>query len=462
LDQALADDPALRARFEEIAAHLLRYDHLPPAPPPPPFSVLDAALDAEVDAALGQPDSQAQGVASKRHPLDALTPALSSPDLSSPDLRILDLQPRAPGRLPRKRLRWGAFAAAAALVAVALWSPWRDGAGTRQARSISATGLTFVPGPGLALIRAGRSLPAPARALRDLRPGDELRCQSPTQSPTEAHLAGRVRVVLDGGAALRIGSGSGTSGASAADSHSVLGTVRLLTGRAWFEVAPGAFEVHTPYGVVRVLGTAFEVDLRAGRLDVSVAHGRVSSQANSSRAGSSSAGPSGQELPSSLPPPVEIAAGWGLSEGRLTRLAGPAGAWFQRPRLLLTRAGTGPLASTLTRGTPLRLDLSFANPGQVPVRLRGPGAVRTAVWISFETPEGRTVAEMPVLPANVVAGQALLEPGASAELAPGQRRVLTIEILPPVGSPGAYRCRALYRPEGQPAVLSDPLDLEVR
>jgi len=393
VDTALEHDPELRRAFEEVAGHLLRYDHLPPAPPAPPFALLEARLDR---ALAGEPDHE-----------------------TAPDLRILELQDRHPAVGVGAGVRWAAVAcvAAAALLLVALTVPW----GVEQ----TADGPTLMPGPGLELVRNGRSMPAPARAAQPLYAGDVLRCTA----PAEAQLGERVRLVLDAGAAVRIEEVDRPAGSPPAPT-----VVRLQNGRAWFEVAPGAFEVRTPYGPVRVLGTAFEVDLRAGRLDVAVAHGRVTADGR------------------------EIAAGWRLAEGALTQAGYPAGGWFRQPRLQLEATAAGPA----TLGAPLRLRLLFSNPGQVPLRLSGPGAVRTALWASFETPDGRIVREVPIRPAHVVAGLELLEPGKTTVLGPGESKVLTIEILAPVRSAGAYRCRALYRPEGQPAVLSAPLDLEVR
>ncbi len=371
VDSALAADAALRQEFESIAGHLLQYEHLPPAPPPPPFAQIEAALD----------------------------------DGSTPDLGVLRLQD-AP---PRRRSLTAVTALAALLLAAVLvWRPWD----TRQG---SGELIDLVAGRGMQLLRAGSALPAPAHAKRTVQRGDVLHCLE----AAEARLGERIRIVLDGGARLRIESGE---------------RVALQEGRAWFEVAPGAFEVETPHGPVRVLGTAFEVDLRAGGLEVAVAHGRVRAAAQ------------------------EIAQGEQLSQGQVSSLTGDAGAWFQRPSLLL-EAGSGP-QPTLTR--PLTLRVVFFNPGNVPLTLPGPAAARSPLWISFETLAGRVLRELPVLEAHVTSGREVLRAGHALDLGPGARQTVTLKILPPVGSPGAYRCRALYRPEGQPGVLSTPLDVEVR
>lgn len=53
--------------------------------------------------------------------------------------------------------------------------------------------------------------------------------------------------------------------------------VALYEGLSWFEVAPGKgpFEVETPHGTVRVLGTSFGVSVDETGLKVTVARGRV-------------------------------------------------------------------------------------------------------------------------------------------------------------------------------------------
>jgi hypothetical protein len=173
------------------------------------------------------------------------------------------------------------------------------------------------------------------------------------------------------------------------------------------------------------------VDLRAGSLEVAVGHGRVAAAG------------------------TEIAQDERLSAGRVRPLTGAAGAWFQQPVLLLER---GPLE----RVSPLSLRVVFSNPGNVALTLPGPAAGRSPLWISFETLEGRVLREMPVLASHVTSGREVLRAGQGLRLGPGEQRSVTLKILPPVGSLGAYRCRALYRPEGQPGVLSTPLDVEVR
>lgn len=380
VDAALEQSATLRQQFEEIAGHLLQYDNLPPAPSAPAFERLANALDAD-----------------------------TARDTSAADLGVLRLQ-SAEHPAPRLTLRpWIAAAAAAAvLVALFVWRPWQpDGQG--------GPGLHVVAGRGLTLVRDGVALPTPAHARLAIQAGDVLRCEA----AAEARLGERVRLVLDGGGSLRIDAND---------------AVTLERGRAWFEVTPGAFEVRTTHGPVRVLGTAFEVDVREEALVVAVGHGRVAASG------------------------VEIRTGERLEGGVVHADARPAGAWFRRPALRLEHDGQSPHPL----GTELSLRVVFHNPGQVPLVLPGPSAGRTALWISFETESGRILRELPVLEANVIRGRDLLREGAGVALEAGSQRALTLKILPPVGSPGAYRCRALYRPAGQPGVLSTPLDVEVR
>ena len=378
VDRALAGDAQARRRFEEVAGHLLQYDHMPPAPPPPPVERIAAALDREaLEGGAG------------------------------PDLPSLALQ--APRRAPRSDGRWKLALAAAAAVLVGLlaWRPWDV---TPQAR------LALVPGRGLAVMRDGRALPAPAQAARDVRAGDVLH----SDTMAEGRLDDRVRFVLDGGSEVRV------EGPRA---------LTLLRGRAWFEVqrrdetAASAWEVRTAYGAVRVLGTVFEVDVRTGDLEVGVAQGLVQAAGH------------------------RVAAGERLAGGRVSIPRFAAGAWLDRPRLVLE-------ADPQVLGTPLRLRLRFENPGQVPLVLRGPGSTRAPLWIGLEDPQGRILHE--VRAERVLTGEALLRPGSRTTLAPGGREIVTLEIAAPLTSAGTYFCRALYRPEGQPGVLTDAIPIEVR
>ena len=153
-----------------------------------------------------------------------------------------------------------------------------------------------------------------------------------------------------------------------------------------------------------------------------------------------------------------VAAGERLVGGALKQHVQRPGAWFRRPTLRLEAPGPGPhpLREALT------LRLVFSNPSHLPMQLAAPAAARTPLWLSFETPEGKVLRDLPVLGGQVRAGADLLKPGRGLDLSPGESRVITLEILPPVGSPGAYRCRALYRPAGQQPLLSSTLAFEVR
>ncbi|MDA1194297.1 MAG: FecR family protein [Planctomycetota bacterium] len=370
VDQAIEADAALRRQFEEVAGHLLAYDRLPPAPPPPPFARLDAALDADFAQA--------------------------------PDLSVLRLPRRA---APRWLNPW--VAAALLLAGLLIWNA------TDSPRDDQQGDLLLLPGRGLQLVRGEQARPAPALAAVAVLAGDVLTCDE----PAEAQLGERVRLVLDAGARLRIENAE---------------RVTLEAGRAWFEVRPGAFEVGTAHGPVRVLGTAFEVDLRTGALDVAVAHGRVAAGGHELSAG--------QRLvaSSSIEP----------DEGR-------AGAWFQRPSLIV--AG-GPARL----GEPLRLVLRLENRTSTLLTLPAPSDARFAFWLHFADAEGQPIREIPILPAQIVAGREFLRAGGEAELRPGATREVTVEIPAPFTSAGTYLCRALYRPAGRPGVLSDARPIEVR
>lgn len=375
VDTQLAGDAAARARFETIAAHLLVYDQLEPAPPPPSFARIEAALEA---------------------------------DDGAPDLAVLRLQDARPA--PRRRFVGAGLAAAAVLLAVLGWNLL---AGKLPGAS-SDRAVPLIAGAGLERIAAdGVAQPAPALAQVDAAVGDVLTCRA----PAEAHLGDRIRLVLDAEARLRL------EGSEA---------VTLLSGRAWFEVRPGAFEVRTPHGPVRVLGTAFEVDLRGDALAVSVAHGRVAAGGH------------------------EIGASDALTDGRVAAATYPAGAWFRQPTLHVV----GP--RRVEGGRPLRLTLTLANPGRVAIPLRGPSDVRHALWLHLESDDGRPVRELPILPAHVLGDAGFLKPTADAMLLPGRPLRIEIEIPAPFTSPGTYLCRALFRPEGLPGVLSDARRLEVR
>lgn len=83
-----------------------------------------------------------------------------------------------------------------------------------------------------------------------------------------------VTVELAEGAVARLGPGSQLRA-----THTEEGTEAILEGRAYFAVAPsanGAFQVVTPLGEARVLGTRFEVVAEPIRVRITVIQGRVS------------------------------------------------------------------------------------------------------------------------------------------------------------------------------------------
>lgn len=248
------------------------------------------------------------------------------------------------------------------------------------------------------------------------------------EEPAEAWIGERVHVVLDGGARL----------APESDRR-----VRLLAGRAWFEVGPGPgpFEVATALGSVRVVGTTFEVAVDDASLFVAVAEGRVEVAGRGEVEGR------------------VLEAGQVLVNGRRTASPHQAGAFFRHPTLALAAAGA-PLA-----GEPLTLRFTFGNPGRVPFVLAGPDGVRAALWLEIVDPSGGVhdlaVPGVDAPDGPLPAGRPLLLPGRD-------ETSFTVRLARPFPGDrigwdrGAYRCRALYRPEGQPSLVSDALLLEVR
>ncbi len=366
VDAAIEADEALRLEFEAVAGHLLHYDALPDAPPPPPFERIAKRMDADAD----------------------------------PDLRVLRLG-------EEKRLSLWIPAGAAAAVAAAfvlLWLWMKPPDRTPQPDFTVGDGMSY-----------GRSRPA-------FGEGEVTYFLFADDGPAEAHIGDRVRVVLEDAQLWPL-----------AENRVALDH----RGRAWFEVKPGEkpFVVETLFGKVTVLGTSFEVDLREEDLRVTVEEGRVRVQE------------------------VVVPAGHAYSQraGRMPFVASTPGSWFRLPSLAVDVRGPVP-----TVNKPLELALTLRNATHLDMPLEGPGSARTPVWLRFESAKGELLGELPVLPANVITGAELLDPRGSVVLAPGSSKVLAVRILPPFASPGAYRCTALYRPEGQAPVLSSPLQIEVR
>jgi hypothetical protein len=230
--------------------------------------------------------------------------------------------------------------------------------------------------------------------------------------PLELRIAGRVRVVLDGGAGLTVVSAD---------------EVRLERGRAYFEVPPGAFRVSTPRGDVAVLGTTFEVDVRTG-LAVTVDEGRV-------RAGKSVVG-----------------AGERLADGKVAPAGEIAGAFFRRPVLSVEAP------KAVEPGASVHVSLVLENRGPTPLEVPGPETVATGALLSLTGPGGQVETR------GLDFAQALsggFDPLRPIVLGSRERRVVVFRVQVP-SSAGSWRLSALYRPQGEAAVASESVSLEVR
>ncbi len=345
----------------------------------------------------------------------------SDPLLASAYARWAASVPEPSGRAPapplgalapqvrRRRLlgpRPWAAAAAAALLGVGAWAlaPVPPEA---RAPTEAAPRAWYALGPGLAVAPED---PAPGGPSAVPSGGPRVSASA----PAELLLGGRVRVVLDGGARLRL-----------LDPASVA----LEAGRAWFEVEPGPFQVRTPAGTVAVLGTRFEVDLRAG-LAVDVLEGQVSAAGHG------------------------VGAGQRLTLDQVEPRHGPAPAWFLAPPRLLLE---GP--AWASAGEVIHLRLVFENLSQVRQTLAGPAAVASGALLSLTAPDGG-VQTRPLDLGGALAGA--LAPGHPLTLRPSERRVVTLPFQVPAGSPGRWRLSALYRPEGGAPLASPSFPLGVR
>jgi ferric-dicitrate binding protein FerR (iron transport regulator) len=350
----IARDPTLARESERITRHLALYDRLLPPPAPPAFDAVRARLGAQA-----------------RRRVD-----------------------------PLRVFVWaGAAAILVALVGVFLFPPKlgseRGGWSGHDAASVAPPGLDSAPG-GL----AWEATPAGPRLRAFAGEPGEIRLEG-----------GRVRVVLDAGAAL-------TSRTEAPP---------RLEGRAWFEVGPGPFALATEHGLVEVLGTAFEVDARDGLL-VRVVEGRV-------RALGREAGP-----------------GESIAKGQ-ERAEGLPGAFARRPRLHVT------VQRAASSSDSLRVRLLFQAPPYVGVELPGPSTVASAAWLAFTRPDGTDATVGLDLAAL---GIAMPQPGRAVRLEAGTGHEVVFEVPRPPGPPGTWRLAALYRPEGEAALASEPVSLEVR
>ena len=148
------------------------------------------------------------------------------------------------------------------------------------------------------------------------------------------------------------------------------------------------------------------------------------------------------------------AADEALQEGRVGPAPHAAGAFYRRPDLRLAVVGTP------VPGEPVTLRFTFANPGRVPFYA---GRARTG----YVPPCGsrswtRRVDVHDLAVPGVDAQDGPLPPGRPLRLAGRAETSFTARLGRPFGERGTYRCRALYRPEGQPSRVSDTLLLEVR
>jgi len=354
----------------------------------------------EIVAALARDPAlsrEAAGVATHLALYDRL-PAAPEPPPFAALLRRLGAQPRA----RRSVTRVAAALAAVVLVAIGalLWYGRDEAQFERRSSWVE-------PGPGLALTRWGGG-----GAL--LATGHE---------PAELRLRGRTRVVLDRHSTLFL------------YQEDTVG----LEGRAWFEVAPGAFRIMVAGHQVDVLGTAFELDASLGLL-VRVVEGRV-------RASFRSGEPLGEAGP-----------GETITDAAAAVETDLPGAFARRPQLTLQ------VASEARAGETLEVHLVLQAPRLVPVQLPGPAPVASAAWLAFRRPDGSDATVGLDLASVDWAGagsQALL-PGRSLTLEAGQRREILFRVPLPPGPPGTWRLSALYRPEGEAALASPTVPLVVR
>jgi transmembrane sensor len=147
----------------------------------------------------------------------------------------------------------------------------------------------------------------------------------PTPATTYATAIGEQRqVTLGDGSVIRINVDTAISVRLTDEKRQV----DMTDGEVFFEVAPNLyrpFEVETPAGRIRVLGTAFNVKSRDGRLSVDVGHGRVQVWSNSGSGGSYR----GQDLILTAGQGVDISPSGALGQLRASRIE-QATAWLDR------------------------------------------------------------------------------------------------------------------------------------
>jgi ferric-dicitrate binding protein FerR (iron transport regulator) len=273
-----------------------------------------------------------------------------------------------------------------------------------------AFGWWRVAAAALVLLGAGALLfPAKIGTLRDEGRPPVLRAASVEEHRLDG---GRVRVVLDAGAALHQDAGA---------------QVRLERGRAWFEVGPGAFTVRTPRGDVEVLGTAFEVELAPqGDLRVEVGEGRV-------RVGGET-----------------LEAGTGWAEGERVALSSAPGRFARLAEMRLVGGTVGARTISAT--------LVFENPAALPRHVPGPEAAASGLLLAFEGPDGARHSQG----ADVLAlAGGRIPPAGRLTLRPGERLEVPLEVAVPPGPAGSWRLTALYRPQGEAPISSAPWTFEI-
>ena len=209
--------------------------------------------------------------------------------------------------------------------------------------------------------------------------------------------------------------------------------VRLLAGRAWFEVEPartlGAedFRVSIEAHTVRVVGTVFTVD--AARRQVAVVRGRVEVDGTA----------------------VDHGHAW--TQGAVAPRPGGAVSWLPRPTLTL--------AQNQERAGPI-FALTLRNESAVTVYLPAPAGDRSGLWMEWLDKDGQRLQSLPIRPQALEGDSAWLRGDRPVALAPRGERTLWIRFRAAERPAGAYRCRALVRPAGAPPILSNPLGLEDR
>lgn len=197
--------------------------------------------------------------------LDALLDAARAELREPPDFDPTALVPAASlaGRARHRRRTAGRLAAAAALAGGAL-------------AAVAVLAIRPSPAPPAVVAERGRAAPVanPSPSVLDEPAGVPSPSRAGEPPEATSRTTFRTRMV-DGRHVLVVAPGAGL----AIEDASVGARVRLHRGAALFDVRPldrgERFEVVTPHGTVRVLGTVFAVASSAGGLSVRVFEGRV-------------------------------------------------------------------------------------------------------------------------------------------------------------------------------------------